>query len=170
MIIMGIDPGTATTGYGIVNIADPLKLKCLDYGQIKTSQDDLMPDRLLKIFNSVVHLIEKFSPDALVIEKIFFNTNAKTALSVGQARGISLLAGAKYKLPVFEYTALQAKMLITGYGRAEKKEVAVQVARILRIKTAIKPVDASDALAIAICHSIKSVSSVAEISQKTKKK
>ena len=155
MILLGIDPGTATSGFGIINAGNPKLLKSIHYGQIKTSKDHVMQERLLKIYTSVKHLIEMYSPDALVIEKIFFNTNAKTALSVGQARGIFMLAAGEYKLPVFEYTALQAKMELTGYGRSDKKEVRKSVARILKIKTDIKPIDASDALAIAICHSVK---------------
>jgi crossover junction endodeoxyribonuclease RuvC len=158
MILLGIDPGTATTGYGLINVStDPEAIYPVDYGQIKTSKEHLMPDRLLKIYTSVSYLIEKYSPEALVIEKLFFNTNVKTALTVGQARGISILAAGKYKLPVFEYTALQAKMELTGYGRAEKEEVSARVAELLDIKTKIRPIDASDALAIAICHTQKAV-------------
>lgn len=158
MIILGIDPGTATTGYGLIEVSmKPELITPVDFGQIKTSKEHLMPDRLLKIFNSVSYLIEKYSPEVLVIERLFFNTNVKTALTVGQARGISILVAGKYKLPVFEYTALQAKMELTGYGRADKKEVSARVAELLDIKTQIKPVDASDALAIAICHTQKTL-------------
>lgn len=155
MILLGIDPGTAATGYGIVNIADPSNLLAINYGNIKTSKDQLMPERLLKIYNSARYLVDKFKPDALVIERLFFNTNAKTAISVGQARGLFILIAGEYKLPVFEYTALEAKMELTGYGRAQKEEVRQKVADMLSIKIAIKPIDASDALAMALCHSIK---------------
>ena len=155
MILLGIDPGTAATGYGIVNIEDPSNLLAIDYGNIKTSKDQLMPERLLKIYNSTRYIVDKFKPDAFVIERLFFNTNAKTAISVGQARGVFILIAGEYKLPVFEYTALEAKMELTGYGRAQKDEVRQKVADMLSIKVAIKPIDASDALAMALCHSIK---------------
>lgn len=155
MILLGIDPGTATTGYGVIDISNPKSLSNIDYGQIKTSKEQLMEERLYKMYNSVVALVEKHSPNAMVIERLFFNTNAKTAISVGQARGIYMLVAGMYKIPIFEYTALEAKMILTGYGRSEKKEVRVAVEKLLNIKTQIKPIDASDALAMAICHSIK---------------
>ncbi len=155
MILLGIDPGTATTGFGIIDARNPKKLIPIHYGQIRTSKNDLMQDRLLKIYNSINHLIEEYSPDALVIEQLFFNTNVKTAITVGQARGIYILSAGHYKLPVFEYTALQAKMELTGYGRADKKDVRKRVKELLNIHGDIKPIDASDALAIAICHSLK---------------
>ena len=101
MVLLGIDPGTATTGFGIIDARNPKKLVPIHYGQIRTSKDDLMQDRLLKIYNSVNHLIEEYSPDALVIEQLFFNTNVKTAITVGQARGIYILSAGYYKLPVF---------------------------------------------------------------------
>lgn len=158
MIILGIDPGTATTGYGILNVKTPKSIKTIDYGQIKTSKDCLMPDRLVKIYNSSKGLMKKHSPDIVVIERLFFNTNVKTAISVGQARGVYILAAGKCKIPVFEYTALEAKMELTGYGRSDKNTVRESVKKILKIKTDIKPIDASDALAIALCYIIKTMS------------
>lgn len=155
MVLFGIDPGTATTGYGIIKVEDDGTLRAIDYGKIPTSKDSLMPERLKKIHNSAIYLIEKFKPDQIIIEKIFFSTNVKTAIAVGQARGIFLLAAGQYNIPVFEYTALEAKMALTGYGRAEKKEVSERVAKVLNIKVKISPVDASDALAMAICHTSK---------------
>ena len=155
MILLGIDPGTATTGYGIINATNPMSLKNIDYGQIKTSKDLLMQERLYKMYNSVTALANKYSPDAFVIERLFFNTNVKTAISVGQARGIYMLVAGQLKIPIFEYTALEAKMVLTGYGRSDKKVVREMVAKMLNIKTQIKPIDASDALAMALCHSIK---------------
>lgn len=155
MILLGIDPGTATTGYGIIDVSNPADVVSIEYGQIKTSKDDLMPERLLKMYNSLHEIIERHSPDALVIERLFFNTNVTTAITVGQARGIYILTAGEYKLPVFEYTALEAKMVLTGYGRADKKDVRTEVQRILKLKTPIKPIDASDALAMALCHTIK---------------
>lgn len=155
MILFGIDPGTATTGYGIIDVTKPKAISVLDFGQIKTSKDHFMSERLLKIYTSAKYLVEKFNPDALVIEKLFFNTNAKTAITVGQARGIFILVAGEFKLPVYEYTALEAKMILTGYGRSDKKEVRKAVVKATNVKIEIKPVDASDALAIALCHHFK---------------
>lgn len=154
MKILGIDPGTATSGYGIISIRNNT-VDSIDYGNIKTDKLHLMPYRLVKIYDSVKDLIEKHSPDVLVIEQLFFNTNVKTAITVGQARGIFIFAAGQYQIPVFEYTALQAKMALTGYGRAEKKDVMAKVQELLGLKAQIKPIDASDALAMAICHGHK---------------
>ena len=156
MIILGIDPGTAKTGYGLIEVVAKKPMKLIDYGRIITSKDSLMPERLLKIYNSSVELVEKYSPDIIVIERLFFNTNVKTALSVGQARGLHVLVAGKYKIPMFEYTALEAKMELTGYGRSEKEVVRAKVAEYLGEDILMKKgIDASDALAIAICHTIK---------------
>lgn len=155
MILFGIDPGTATTGYGIVHVDNKNCMTSVDYGMIKTSKDSFMSERLLKIYTSAKYLVQKYTPDAIIIERIFFNTNAKTAMSVGQARGIYMLIAGEQRIPIFEYTALEAKMELTGYGRADKKDVRNAVKDALQIKVEIKPVDASDALALAICHNIK---------------
>lgn len=155
MILLGIDPGTATSGWGVIDATNPRKLKQIEYGTIKTAKESLMEERLVKIHVSIRHVIETYHPDVMVIEKLFFNTNVKTAMTVGQARGVYLLTAGEYKLPVFEYTALEAKMKLTGYGRAEKEEVRSKVKEYLNIHTDIKPIDASDALAMAICHTIK---------------
>ena len=153
---MGIDPGTAKTGYGLIETEMTGPMTLIDYGRIITSKDNLMSERLLKIYNSSIELIEKYSPDILVIERLFFNTNVKTALTVGQARGIHVLLAGKFKLPVFEYTALEAKMALTGYGRSEKEVVRDKVAEYLGEDILKKKgIDASDALAMAICHRIK---------------
>ncbi len=156
MIVVGIDPGTATTGFGVLKLNAKTKdVSLITYGQIKTAKESLMQDRLLKIYNSTTSLLEKHKPDVLVIEKLFFNTNVKTAIAVGQARGIYLLTAAELKIPVFEYTALQAKMAITGYGRAEKHDVRKKIQEVLKLDEDIKPIDASDALAIGLCHCLK---------------
>lgn len=155
MILLGIDPGTATTGYGVIDTSNPRKLVSMEYGQIKTLKDEFMSDRLHKMYNSVVELVERFQPEAMVIERLFFNTNVNSAMSVGQARGVYMLVAGQYKLPVFEYTALEAKMALTGHGRSDKKVVRSMVSELLNIKTQIKPIDASDALAMALCHVIK---------------
>ncbi|PJA41370.1 crossover junction endodeoxyribonuclease RuvC [candidate division WWE3 bacterium CG_4_9_14_3_um_filter_34_6] len=162
MILLGIDPGTAKTGYGIIEVnkakrgVGDFSLKLIDYGRITTSKDQLMPERLLKIYNSTKELVLKYSPDAFVIERLFFNTNTKTALSVGQARGLHILIAGENKMPVFEYTALEAKMTLTGYGRSEKEEVRAKVAEALGVELLKgRGIDSSDALAIAICHVMK---------------
>jgi len=152
MILLGIDPGTATTGYGLIEVDKENNLSLIEFGKIATKKDFLMEQRLHQIFNSLEHLIDKFSPDVMVVEKLFFNTNVKTAMTVGQARGIYLLSAGIHKLRVFEYTALEAKKILTGYGRAEKDDVRCVVKQRLLIKTDIKPIDASDALAIVLCH------------------
>jgi len=151
MIILGIDPGTATTGYGIIKTASK-KVSLVDFGCVKTAAGEEMPKRLLKLRKELKKLIKEFEPRIMVIERLFFNTNAKTAMTVGQARGVVMLVGAEHKLPVLEYTALQAKKELTGYGRADKVEVEKAVKRCLNIRRKIKPDDAADALAIAICH------------------
>lgn len=158
MILFGVDPGTATTGYGVVSADSDGLMTSIDYGQIKTSKDLLMSERLWKIYNSTKVLVQKYKPGVMIVEQLFFNTNTKTAITVGQARGVILLVAGERKIPVFEYTALQAKMALTGYGRSEKDVVRARVAEFLNIKTQIKPIDASDALAIAICHGIKVLS------------
>ncbi len=155
MIILGIDPGTATSGYGIIDVSHPEKIKAVAFGQIKTAKDHFMPERLLNIYISAKHIINKNSPDVIVIEKLFFNTNAKTAITVGQARGVFMLLAGEFKIPMFEYTALEAKMELTGYGRSEKDQVRLAVKQAANIHGDIKPIDASDALAIALCHHYK---------------
>ncbi len=155
MRFLGIDPGTATTGYGVIDVNGDNSAEPVDYGHIKTDKLNLMSHRLVKIYDHARHLVEKHSPDAIIIERLFFNTNVKTAITVGQSRGLFILIAGQYNIPVFEYTALQAKMLLTGYGRAEKEKVREKVAEMLNIKTTIKPIDASDALAMALCHLLK---------------
>ena len=151
MIILGIDPGTATTGYGVIK-TNPKKLTLVDFGVIKTAAGEEMPKRLLKLRKELKKLIKEFEPKVMVIERLFFNTNAKTAMTVGQARGVVMLVAAETRLPIFEYTALEAKKVLTDYGRADKKQVEKAVKRCLRIRRKIKPDDAADALAVAICH------------------
>jgi len=151
MVILGIDPGTATTGFGIIKTSSK-KIALVDFGCIKTLAGEEMPRRLLKLRKELKKLIKDSQPRVMVIERLFFNTNAKTAMTVGQARGVVMLVAAECKLPVFEYTALEAKLELTGYGRADKKEVERAVKRCLRIRRRIRPDDAADALAVAICH------------------
>jgi len=153
MIILGIDPGLATTGYGIIRKTNGT-LKCIDYGFIQTGPKMPTAERLQKINWDLDKLIKKYKPKAMAIENIYFFKNLKTALPVSQAKGVMLLAAAENKLPIYEFTPLQVKMIITGFGRAEKKQVQKMVQSILSLKEPPKPDDASDALAIAICYSI----------------
>ena len=151
MIILGIDPGTATTGWGVVEEIRN-HFNCIDVGIITTKAGLPLEKRLLTIFDDVTTLCKKFAPHAVSIEQLFFNTNAKTALLVGQARGVVLLAAEKKKIPLFSYTPLQVKMAITGYGRADKKQMQEMVKKLLNLPKIPRPDDAADALAIALTH------------------
>ncbi len=151
MIILGIDPGTATTGYGLIKKTED-KLKLLDYGCIKTSKDLDPADRLSVIFKELKKVVKKEAPNVICVEELFFAANVKTALKVGQARGIVLLAAKESGIPIFEYTPLQVKQAICGYGRAEKVQIQKMVKTLLDLTDIPKPDDAADALAIAICH------------------
>jgi len=151
MRTLGIDPGIAIMGFGIVEESER-KLKALDYGCIRTDKGLPAQERLLALSLGLDEIIKKFSPDQISVEKLFFCTNSKTALSVGEARGVILLAAGKHNLPVGEYTPLQVKIAVTGYGKAEKKQVQKMVKTILCLEETPKPDDVADALAIAICH------------------
>ena len=139
MIIMGVDPGFAITGYGIVEYQNN-KLKLLDVGAVNTKAGELFT------------WMRKHQPDAFAIEELFFNNNAKTAIAAAQGRGVAVMAAVKCGVPVFEYTPLQVKQAVTGYGRADKNQVQQMVKAILHLDKIIKPDDAADAAAIAICH------------------
>ncbi len=157
MKVLGIDPGYAIVGYGIIN-SDGIRFKPLEYGAITTKAKTEFSERLLQIYNGITLLLEKYKPDALSIEKLFFNTNSTTAIDVAQARGVILLAAKKNGTPVFEYTPLQVKQSVTGYGRAEKHQVMEMTKSLLNLKEVPKPDDTADALAIAICHANYSAS------------
>ncbi len=148
---LGLDPGTATTGFGVVE-DDGNSLRAVEYGAILTPVDTPMPQRLRMIFTQLTELIERVKPEAVSVEKLFFNRNVTTAISVGQARGVALLAAANSSLPVYEYTPLEVKQAVTGFGRAGKDQVQQMVRIILQLEQIPKPDDAADALAIAICH------------------
>jgi len=150
LITLGIDPGIASTGYGVISHSDG-QSHCLDSGVISTSKTRNPEERLGTIYNRLGILIKKFKPDCCVVEQLFFNTNVKTALGVGQARGTILLAASHNNLECFEYTPLQVKQAVVGYGRAEKSQVQYMVKQILNLKDKLKD-DEADALAIAICH------------------
>lgn len=149
--VMGIDPGTATTGYGVISAENKI-FNCLEYGIIGTSSKWKTEDRLNKINNDLSILIEKHQPNVLAVESLFFFKNAKTIIPVSQARGVILMVASSKQIPVYEYTPLQAKMATVGYGRAEKKQVQEMVKILLELDTIPRPDDAADALAIAICH------------------
>jgi crossover junction endodeoxyribonuclease RuvC len=151
MIIMGIDPGFAITGYGIVKY-EGNKFSVIDYGAITTESTMILPHRLLILNNRLEELIAKHKPDAIAVEELFFNKNIKTALTVGHGRGVAILAAAKSGVDVFEYTPLQVKQSVVGYGRAEKAQVQQMIKIILNLSAIPKPDDVADALAIAVCH------------------
>ncbi len=151
MKILGIDPGTAIMGYGLTNFVGN-KFEVIDYGCFYTKAGEPLALRLKQLYQRLEALIGEHSPDHLVVEELFFNKNATTAFAVGQARGIVLLAGAQVEIPVFEYTPLQVKQAVVGYGRADKNQVQQMVKTLLGLPQLPKPDDAADALAIAICH------------------
>jgi len=157
MIILGIDPGTATTGYGVIDFKPRGKtpLKCLAYGCIKTFPENSDGHRLQTIEKEINKIIVSYKPELLAIERIFFFKNAKTIITVSQARGIIILAATKKKVPILEFSPLEVKMVISGYGRAEKKQMQEIMQSLLKLKELPKPDDAADALGIAICCSRK---------------
>jgi crossover junction endodeoxyribonuclease RuvC len=152
MLVLGIDPGYGIVGYGLIKSDSYGIFKTIDYGVITTPKEDSITTRLETIYDAVNFLIEKYNPDFISIEELFFNTNQTTGIKVAQARGVILLAGKKHKIPMYEYTPLQIKQAITGNGRAEKKQMQLVVKSILCLDKIPKPDDAADALAVAICH------------------
>jgi len=159
VIIFGIDPGVATVGYGVVDYTAN-KFKMLEYGTVTTPAGMELAKRLEGIYDNLSLLIAKHNPDAISVEELFFNNNVTTAISVAQGRGVALLAAQKSGKPVYEYTPLQVKQAITGYGRAEKKQVMEMVKMFLHLDKIPRPDDAADALAMAICHAHSSHSSL----------
>lgn len=160
MIVMGIDPGLATVGFGIVHSVVGKDMKAVEYGAVLTEAGMKVEDRLLEIYENVDELCKTFRPDAAAVEKLYFNTNEKTAINVSQARGVIILALRKNNVPIFEYTPLQIKQALTGYGRAEKKQIMYMVKTILKLHEEPKPDDTADALAAAICHVYSSSSAL----------
>ena len=151
MIILGIDPGYATIGYGIIE-KNRGNLTALDYGVIQTPATESLPVRLAMLSDGMTALIRRCKPEAIAIEELFFNTNITTGIKVAEARGVILLAAIKECGRLYEYTPLQVKQALTGQGRAEKKQVQYMVRALLKLKAEPKPDDAADALAIAVCH------------------
>ena len=151
MRILGIDPGYATIGYGITDFLGG-KFSVVGYGAVTTSPSKSFPERLKSIYEDISFLIEKYEPQSLSIERLYFNTNTTTAIDVAQARGVIVLAAEQHGIEVNEYTPLQVKQSVTGYGRAEKHQVMEMVKSFLSLKAVPKPDDTADALALAICH------------------
>ncbi|WP_281889006.1 crossover junction endodeoxyribonuclease RuvC [Paenibacillus sp. YYML68] len=151
MRVLGIDPGIAIVGFGFID-KEGHKLTPVQYGSIQTEAHTDDAFRLKQVYEAMVQLIDKYKPDAVAIEKLFFNRNVTTALTVGQARGVLMLAAVQKGLPIGEYTPLQVKQAIVGYGKAEKKQVQEMVKMFLKLSAVPKPDDVADALAVAICH------------------
>ncbi|HNR04127.1 MAG TPA: crossover junction endodeoxyribonuclease RuvC [Bacillota bacterium] len=151
MLILGVDPGIAILGYGLVKY-EANRFTVIDYGAITTDSGINMSARLTIIYDRLVDIIERHNPDAFAIEELFFNKNIKTALTVGHARGVAVLAGSKSGVQVYEYTPLQVKQAVVGYGRADKNQMQQMVKVILNLGEIPKPDDVADALAVAICH------------------
>ncbi|HEX6305234.1 MAG TPA: crossover junction endodeoxyribonuclease RuvC [Anaerolineales bacterium] len=152
MLVIGIDPGTATTGYGLVRENHDGSLEVGDYGVIQTPADMTMPERLLQLHKELRGIISLHRPDSGAVEKLFFQRNVRTAISVGQARGVALLALAETRIPISEYTPMEIKQAVAGYGGADKNQVQQMVRALLNLEEIPRPDDAADALAVAICH------------------
>lgn len=151
MIILGIDPGYAIVGYGVIEYQNS-RYKTLDYGAVTTPAKTPFTSRLEQIYDGVSEIAERWKPQALSLEELFFNTNTTTAIAVAEARGVILLAATKCGVPVYEYTPLQVKQSVVGYGRAEKKQVMEMTRLLLGLEKVPRPDDTADALAMAICH------------------
>ncbi|MEG1633112.1 MAG: crossover junction endodeoxyribonuclease RuvC [Oscillospiraceae bacterium] len=162
MRILGIDPGIATIGFGVVDSEKHTQtlVRC---GVITTPAGTSLASRLNLIFEDLNELIATYKPDSMAVEELFFNTNITTGISVAHGRGIILLCGSRAGIPIFEYTPLQVKQAVVGYGRAEKKQVIDMVRRILNMREPPKPDDAADAVAIALCHARSNTSLISKI-------
>ena len=151
-LALGIDPGTATTGYGLVRLAPDGELVAVKYGVILTPKESTAPARLVMLFDQLNDLLKEHSPDTAAVEKLFFQSNVKTALAVGQARGVIMLCLQKAGIEPFEYTPNEIKQAVAGYGGADKRQVQDMVRALLQLNSIPKPDDAADALAVAITH------------------
>ncbi|HNU81228.1 MAG TPA: crossover junction endodeoxyribonuclease RuvC [bacterium] len=149
-IIFGIDPGIADTGYGFIRVQGG-NLECLDYGSIKTPAGQPLPERLQSLYQELRLLLEKYRPQVAAVEQLFFNKNVRTALIVGQARGVALLAVSQQGIPLLDFTPAQVKRAVSAYGQASKLQIQKMVKLILKLEEIPKPDDAADALAVAIC-------------------
>lgn len=151
MRILGIDPGYAIVGIGIVDY-DNLHFRMVEYGAINTPAGIPIEERLAQIYEDACSLMDQYKPDAVSIEQLYFTTNLTTAIAVAEARGVLLLAACQKKIPIFSYTPLQVKSAVVGYGKAEKEQVMDMTRRLLSLREVPQPDDAADALALAICH------------------
>ena len=161
MVILGIDPGLAIVGWGVLEYKNG-KFKPLGYGAITTPKEMNTQQRLKKIYDDLAEIIKKYRPEQVAIEELFFNTNTTTGIRVSEARGVILLICEQAYMGIFEYTPLQVKQAVVGYGRAEKKQVITMVTMLLGLASPPKPDDTADALAIAICHGHSGASRLAE--------
>lgn len=152
MRVLGIDPGLATVGYGVIDFIGNREIKLVDFGIIDTKPNVPFPRRLKQIYDGIARLIDIFAPEAVAFEELFFNKNVKTAIDVAQARGAALVSAYNKTSELYEYTPLQIKQAITGYGRAEKIQIQMMVKTLCGLKEVPKPDDAADAVAVAICH------------------
>ena len=162
MRILGIDPGYAIVGYGVLEF-DNTRFKVINYGAITTESDTPFDKRLAEIYDDMCRVLDMFKPDCMSIEKLYFNTNITTGIDVAQARGVTMLAAVQRGVPIYEYTPLQVKVAVTGYGRAEKQQMQEMTKNILHLKEVPRPDDTADALAIAICHGHTGGSKMSEI-------
>lgn len=162
MRILGIDPGYAIVGFGVLDY-DNVKFRVVQYGAVTTSPETPFNDRLAEIFEDMNGLFDAFKPDCVSVEKLFFNTNTTTGIDVAEARGVILMSAARRRIPVYEYTPLQVKMAVTGYGRAKKHQIQEMTRSILSLDKIPKPDDTADALAIAICHGHTGASRLADL-------
>ena len=161
MVILGIDPGLAIVGWGVIDYSGS-RFRVLGYGAIETPAGMPTEDRLLMIYEQMTCLIKTYNPEQIAVEELFFNTNITTGIRVAEARGVILMCAKKLGLKIFEYTPLQVKQAVVGYGRAEKKQVIVMVTRLLNLPKPPKPDDTADALAIAVCHAHSGTSRLAQ--------
>ncbi|MCH5198778.1 MAG: crossover junction endodeoxyribonuclease RuvC [Oscillospiraceae bacterium] len=164
MVILGIDPGYAIVGYGILDY-NKNRCRVLDFGAVTTPAGMDFPQRLKCIYDDLCYLFGKYKPENMAVEKLFFNTNKKTAVDVAQARGVILLAAQNNGAKIFEYTPLQVKQSVVGYGRAEKKQVQEMTRQMLGLSAVPKPDDTADALALALCHAHSSGSLIGNLNQ-----
>ena len=165
MRILGIDPGYAIVGWGVLDYSNN-KFTPIDFGAVTTEAGTPFELRLERIYDDVTAIIERYRPESMAIEKLFFNNNAKTAIDVSQARGVTLLAAVKQGIDIFEYTPLQVKQSVVGYGRAEKKQIIYMTRLILKLDSDPRPDDTADALAAAICHGNRAMHPVPGIFEK----
>ena len=162
MVILGIDPGYAIVGWGVIEY-EHSRFRVLGYGAITTNADTPFPQRLESIYNDMCYVFEKYKPSVMSMEKLFYNSNQKTVIDVAQARGVITLCAQMHNKEIFEYTPLQVKQSVTGYGRAEKKQVMKMTRSILSLESVPKPDDTADALALAICHAHCNASSLGKL-------